>query len=146
MLRYRFADDVVSVSLGASPAIEVTRTFERGSDAFSGPLGPERVPNSLVLELQAMTGGHLLLRRFNEERLPMLMKVAECRFEAAAHAGVPLTSKASLQGIGGADDGPVVAETTGEVLAGGHRVATARLLFVCVPLGMLDRVEAWLPA
>jgi hypothetical protein len=144
-MRYRFVDDVVSLDLGTSPAIEVTKTFEVGSDAFSGPLGPERVPNSLVLELQAMTGGHLLLRRFNEERLPLLLKVAECRFERAAHAGIALTSKATVQGIGGTDDGPVVAETIGEVLAGSQRVASGRLLFVCVPLGMLDRFEAWLP-
>src|SRR4029077_18802134 len=98
MMRYRFIDEVLALDLGAHPRIEVAKTFASGDDAFSGPLGPDRVPNALVLELLAMTGGHLAFRHGGAKRLPLLLKVPECRFERVARAGQRLRAVASLEG------------------------------------------------
>jgi hypothetical protein len=84
MMRYRFVDEILTLELGARPRIEVAKTFAPGDDACSGPLGPDRVPNSLLLELLAMTGGHLVFRHGAARRLPLLLKVPEIRFEGAA--------------------------------------------------------------
>src|SRR5438445_12531319 len=43
-MRYRFADEIVSLALDGAPRIEVTKRFDPGDDVFSGPQGPERVP------------------------------------------------------------------------------------------------------
>src|SRR6266516_1612673 len=98
MMRYRFVDEVLALDLGAAPRIEVAKTFAPGDDAFSGPLGRDRVPNSLLLELMAMTGGHLAFQYGGAQRLPLLLKVPECRFEGAARPGVRLRAVARLEG------------------------------------------------
>lgn len=131
-MRYRFIDEIVALQTEAPARIEVCKTFAAGDDAFSGPLGPDRVPNSLLLELLAMTGGHLLFRCLDGGRLPLLLKVQECRFEGRARPGVPLHARASLNGVDDPSAATVVAETSGEVTANGALVAAARLLFVCV--------------
>jgi 3-hydroxymyristoyl/3-hydroxydecanoyl-(acyl carrier protein) dehydratase len=131
-MRYRFIDEIVTLQTQAPARIEVCKTFAAGDDAFSGPLGPDRVPNSLLLELLAMTGGHLVFHCLDRGRLPLLLKVQECRFEGCARPGVPLHARASLNGLDDPSAATVVAETSGEVLANGALVAAARLLFVCV--------------
>src|SRR5207237_3945062 len=98
MMRYRFIDEVLSLDLGARPRIEVVKTFAVGDDALSGPLGPDRVPNALILEFLAMTGGHLAFRHGGARRLPLLLKVPECRFEQPARAGDRLRAIAQLDG------------------------------------------------
>ncbi|MEX2147754.1 MAG: hypothetical protein WED01_12155 [Candidatus Rokuibacteriota bacterium] len=138
-MRYRFIDEVVVLQTDGPARIEVRKTFAAGDDAFSGPLGPDQVPNSLLLELLAMTGGHLVFRCLDRGRLPLLLKVQECRFEGRARPGVPLQARASLNGLDGDGSAPtVVAETSGEVLAAGALVAAARLLFVCVRVPATD--------
>jgi hypothetical protein len=104
MMRYRFVDDVLFLDLGARPRIEVAKTFAAGDDAFSGPLGDDCVPNSLVLELLAMTGGHLAFRHGGARRLPLLLKVPECRFEGTARAGDRLRARATLTGTSAVSD------------------------------------------
>jgi hypothetical protein len=131
-MRYRFIDEIVALETSEPATIEVRKTFALGDDALTGPLGPHRVPNSLILELLAMTGGHLVFHCLDRGRLPLLLKVQECRFEGSARPGVPLRARASLNGVDRASEPAVVAETSGEVLAEGIRVAAARLLFVCV--------------
>jgi hypothetical protein len=138
MMRYRFVDEVLALDLGPRPRIEVAKTFARGDDGLSGPLGPTRVPNSLILELLAMTGGHLAFRHGGARRLPLLLKVSECRFEALAPPGRPLRAVAALEGTSRLSDHADMAETTGEVFAGGERVARGRLLYVCVAVSGAD--------
>jgi hypothetical protein len=137
-MRYRFIDEVVTLDLGDRPRIEVLKTFAAGDDAFSGPLGPDRVPSSLVLELQAMTGGHLLFERLACRCLPILVKVGECRFERRGRAGVPLRATAELRGLSESRGGPTMAETWTEVFAGEEQLSCARLLFACAPLDGID--------
>jgi hypothetical protein len=59
-MRYRFVDEIVSLALDGAPRIEVAKRFEPGNDVFGGPQGPERVPDSMLLELMAMTGWQLI--------------------------------------------------------------------------------------
>src|SRR5438093_12121164 len=96
MMRYRFIDKVVSLALDGHPRIEVEKTFHGDDDAFTGPSGPARVPASLLLELMAMTGGHLVFHHLGGRRLPLLLKVPECRFESPAGPGVGLRAVAAL--------------------------------------------------
>ncbi|MBI1735062.1 MAG: hypothetical protein HYR51_07815 [Candidatus Rokubacteria bacterium] len=137
-MRYRFIDTVLSLELGDRPRVDVEKTFPAGDDAFSGIAGPDRVPNSLVLELQAMTGGHLLWHRFERRRLPLLLKVQQCRFAGVARPGERLTSHAELVGVSEDARGVVLAETTTDVSADGRAVAAGRLLFVCVEVPGVD--------
>ena len=137
-MRYRFVDEVLTLDLGARPRIEVAKTFVPGDDAFSGPLGPTRVPNALVLELLAMTGGHLAFRHGGARRLPMLLKVPECRFEREAHAGERLRAVASLEGTSTVSEDAGMAEVSAEVFAGDARVAAGRLLYLCVAVPGVD--------
>jgi hypothetical protein len=138
MMRYRFVDEVLALDLGPRPRIEVAKTFASADDGLSGPLGRERVPNSLILELLAMTGGQLAFRHGGSRRLPLLLKVTECRFEAPARAGTRLRAVVALEGTSAVSDQAGVAEATGEVLAGGERVAAGRLLYVCVTVPDAD--------
>jgi 3-hydroxymyristoyl/3-hydroxydecanoyl-(acyl carrier protein) dehydratase len=137
-MRYRFIDEIVTLQTDAPARIEVRKTFAAGDDAFSGPLGPDRVPNSLLLELLAMTGGHLVFHCLERARLPLLLKVQECRFEGCARPAVPLYARAALNGLDDPSATTVVAETSGEVLANGALVAAARLLFACVRVPNVD--------
>jgi len=130
-MRYRFVDEVLALDLGAHPRIEVAKTFAPG-DAFSGPLGPDRLPNALVLELLAMTGGHLAFRHGGARRVPLLLKVPECRFEGVARAGQRLRAVASLEGTSTLSEDAGMAEARAEVFAGDTRVAAGRLLYLCV--------------
>jgi hypothetical protein len=132
MMRYRFVDHVIALELGATPRIEVAKTFARGDDALTGPLGPERVPNSLVLELLAMTGGHLAFHQGGARQLPLLLKVPECRFEEPVRPGEPLRAIAHLEGTSIVSDAAGIAEARVEAFSGSMRVAAGRLLFLCV--------------
>jgi len=71
----------------------------------------------MLLELMAMTGGHLLFRHLGERRLPPLLKVPECRFEGRVPGGTQ-----------------VYVET--------RRVAHARIMFVCVSVPGIDLLAA----
>ena len=138
MMRYRFIDHVTLLSLDETPRIEVAKTFDRRDDAFSGPAGAERVPESLLLELMAMTGGHLVFRHLGGSRLPLLLKVPECRFEAVASPGVRLRAVASLGGVSAVADGADVVEAATEVWMGGERVAAGTLMYLCVNVPGID--------
>jgi hypothetical protein len=137
-MRYRFIDTVLALDLSERPRVDVEKTFVAGDDAFSGPSGPDRVPNSLVLELQAMTGGHLLWHRFARRRLPLLLKVQRCRFAGVARPGERLRSHAELSGVSEDPRGVVLAEASTGVSAGGRAVAEGRLLYVCIELPGID--------
>jgi 3-hydroxymyristoyl/3-hydroxydecanoyl-(acyl carrier protein) dehydratase len=139
-MRYRFIDHIVSLALGEAPRIEVTKAFAPGDDAFTGPAGDRRVPESLLLELMAMTGGQLAFRHLGEHRLPLLLKATECRFEGVAQPGVNLRAVAALRGASAAADGASVVEAATEVFAGAERIAAAILLYVCVALPGVDLV------
>jgi hypothetical protein len=138
MMRYRFVDEMLALELGAHPRIEVAKTFAPGDDALSGPLGSERVPNSLVLELLAMTGGHLAFRHGGARRLPLLLKVPECRFEGTARAGERLRAIAHLEGTSRLSEDAGMAEARAEVFAGTTRVASGRLLYICIAVPGVD--------
>src|SRR5437773_551118 len=86
-MRYHFVDEIVSLALDGAPRIEVAKRFAAGDDVFSGPHDVDRVPESMLLELMAMTGGHLVFRHLGERRLPLLLKVPECRFDGFAAVG-----------------------------------------------------------
>lgn len=137
-MRYRFVDRVVSLELGDPPRIEVVKTFDVADDALTGPEGPRRVPNSLVLELLAMTGGHLIFRRLGSSRLPLLMKIPEFRVERAARPGDRLSARAELMGLSDVADSAAIAETSGTVYQGATLVASGRLLYLCVSVPGVD--------
>src|SRR5207245_8947271 len=97
-MRYQFVDEILSLTLDGVPRIEVAKRFVAGDDVFSGPHDVDCVPESMLLELMAMTGGHLVFRHLEERRLPLLLQVPECRLAAAAAAGPPLRAVATLRG------------------------------------------------
>jgi hypothetical protein len=137
-MRYRFVDEVVSLSLGAEPRIEVEKTFAPGDDAVSGPLGSDRVPNSLILEMLAMTGGHLAFRHAGAKRLPLLLKVPSCRFEGVARPGERLRAIAHLEGTSELSDDAGMAEARVEAFRADTRIASGRLLYLCVAVPGID--------
>ena len=138
MMRYRFIDKVVSLALDGHPRIEVEKTFHGDDDAFTGPSGPARVPASLLLELMAMTGGHLAFHHLGGRRLPLLLKVPECRFESPAGPGVALRAVADLTGVSPIGDDASVAEASTAVYAGEACLAAGTLLFLCVRVPGVD--------
>jgi hypothetical protein len=140
-MQYRFIDEVVALGVEDPARIEVAKTFTRGDDALSGPLGRDRVPSSLLLELQAMTAGRLLFQRLGGQRLPLLLKVETCRFERCGRPDTRLRAVAELHGLVENADGTSVAEASAAVFDGDDRLAESRLLFVCVPLPSEQRVE-----
>jgi hypothetical protein len=131
-VKYRFVDDVRAVSLQDPCTIELRKTFPAGDDVFSGPWAGDRVPNSIILEFIAMAGGYLVLQRLDWRKLPLLVRVAECRYEDTAVAGAPLTARARVHALSAGD--PTMAEVTGDVHAGDRLVASGRLLYLCVPV------------
>src|SRR5262249_56859389 len=104
-MRYRFVDEIVSLALDGAPRIEVAKRFDPRDDVFGWPEGPERVPDSMLLELMAMTGGQLIFRHLGGSRLPLLLKVPECRVDGAASAGDRLSAVATLRGLAPVADG-----------------------------------------
>ncbi len=130
-MRYHFVDEILSLTLDGAPRIEVSTRSDPHDDVFRGPAGSRRVPESMLLELMAMTAGQLIARRL-EQRLPLLLKVPECRFDGAATAGERLHAVAELAAIAPVADGPAVAEAETAVYAGSQAIARARLLFACV--------------
>src|SRR5216684_1362303 len=126
-MRYRFVDEILSLALDGIPRIEVAKSFGPGDDVFSGPQGPERVPESMLLELMAMTGGHLVFRHLGEGRLPLLLKVPDCRFEASASAGERLRAVAVLSGVSSMGDGTSVVETETRIYLETRQIAIARI-------------------
>ena len=137
-MRYRFIDKVVSLDLDGRPRIEVEKTFHGDDDVFSGPSGPGRVPDSLVLELMAMTGGQLIFRHLGETRLPLLLKVPECRFDRVVGPGIALRAVAALRGGSEVADDTSVVEAATEVYAGDERVAAGVLMYLCVSVPGVD--------
>lgn len=137
-MRYRFVDDVRSLELGAAPRIEVVKTFARDDGGLSGPLGRDRVPHSLLLELLAMTGGHLVFRRDGARRVPLLVKVPECRFVGIARPGRSLRAVARLHAMSDVAAGAAMADARAEVFAGDELVAAGRLLYLCVAVPGVD--------
>src|SRR5436309_4117582 len=104
-MRYRFVDEILSLALHGAPRIGVAKCFDAGEDVFSGWQGPDRVPESMLLELMAMTGGRLIFRHLAGGLLPLLLKVPECRFDDAASAGERLRAGAALRGVSSVADG-----------------------------------------
>lgn len=137
-MRYRFIDKVLSLSLGNDPRIEVMKTFDAGDDAFTGPSGGARVPESLLLELMAMTGGQLVFRQLGESRLPLLLKIPECRFDRVVRPGIGLRAVATLQGSSAVAADTNVVEAATEVYAGDERVAAGVLMYLCVSVPGVD--------
>lgn len=137
-MAYRFVDEIVSLTLDGVPRIEVMKRFDAGDDVFSGPEGPDGVPASMLLELMATTGGHLVFRHLGERRLPLLLKVPECCFEGRARPGERLRAVAVLGGVSSVDDETSVAEAETQVYVETARIANARLMFVCVSISGID--------
>ena len=131
-MRYHFIDEIVSLALDGTPRIEVAKRFDPADDVFGGPEGPGRIPGSMLLELMAMTGGQLIFRHLGGTRLPLLLKVPECRLDGAAAAGDRLRAVATLRGLTSAADGTSVAQTESGVYIEATPIASARLMFVCV--------------
>lgn len=137
-MRYRFIDEVTALSLDGTPRIEVAKTFDASDDAFTGPGGSARVPESLLLELMAMTGGHLIFQHLGKRRLPLLLKVPECRFDGAARSGARLRSVAALHGASAVAEGAEVVEAETEIYVGSERVAAGTLMYLCVAVAGVD--------
>ena len=71
-------------------------------------------------------------------RVPLLLKVPECRFDGVARPGERLRAVASLAGASALSEGATMAEASAEVFAGRTRVATGRLLYLCVTVPGVD--------
>src|SRR2546423_5310967 len=104
-MRYRFIDKITSLTLDGEPRIEVAKTFDAGDDAFSGPSGQARVPESLLLELMAMTGGQLIFPHLWGDRLAFLLEVPQCRFDPGGGPGIALRALAAPPGAPEGCDG-----------------------------------------
>src|SRR3989475_11350485 len=126
-MRYRFIDKVVSLALDGQLRIEVEKTFHGDDDVFSGPSGPTRVPDSLLLELMAMTGGHLIFRHLGGSRLPLLLQVPEGRFERAAGPGGAPRAGADPKGGSASRADASVAEAAAGGYSGAGSAATRAL-------------------
>jgi hypothetical protein len=98
------------------------------------------VPGSLLLELVTTAGGWLVLHRMDWQRLPLLIKVPECRFVGSASAGEPLTARARLHALSTAD--PFLAEVSGEVHGRESLLVTARLIYLCYAVPGMDLASA----
>jgi hypothetical protein len=131
-MRDHFVDEIVSLAFDDPPRIEVAKRFDAGEDVFTGPQGPRRVPESMLVELMAMTSGQLIFRHLGGSRLPLLLKVPECLFDGVASVGEPLRAVASLRGFTALADPPSVVET--EVYVDAAPIARARLMFVCLEM------------
>jgi 3-hydroxymyristoyl/3-hydroxydecanoyl-(acyl carrier protein) dehydratase len=94
----------------------------------------------MLLELMSMTAGHLVFRHLGGGRLPLVLKVPECRFDGAVAPGDPLRAHAALRGVSPVADGTSVAETDAQVYRATEGVAHARIMFVCVSVPGLDGV------
>jgi len=126
-MRYRFIDEIV---------------FDAADEALSGPSGRRRVPPSLVLELMAMTGGRRLVEHFTGRRLPLLLRVSECRFDGPARPGTRLRATADIRGVSAVSEDVAVAEASTAVFAEGERIATGTLMYVCAAVPGID-LDAW---
>src|SRR3989475_11327379 len=98
-MRYRFIDKVVSLALDGQLRIEVEKTFHGDDDVFSGPSGPTRLPDSLLLKLMAMSGGHLIFRHLGGSRLPLLLKLTATRFERDPRPEHGVRALPELEGV-----------------------------------------------
>jgi hypothetical protein len=74
----------------------------------------------------------IVFRHLGRSRLPLLLKVPDCRVEGVADAGDRLRSVATLRGLSAVADGTSVAETESEVYVERTPIARATLMFVCV--------------
>jgi hypothetical protein len=96
----------------------------------------------MLLELMAMTGGELIFRHLDGSRLPLLLKVPECRLDGVASAGDRLRAVATLRGLTPVAGGTSVGETDAEVSVEGVPIARARLMFVCVDPAAVEPAAA----
>lgn len=141
MMRYRFVDRVVAFDSGPPPAMTIEKTFPVGGDCFTGPV-PDAVPVSLLIETLAMTGGHLILRSFAADRLPLLLKIEHATVTDAVRPGDTVVARVTLRGIAGEGDPAAVAQADGEAAVSGRPVLRCRLLYACVRVPGIDLREA----
>lgn len=133
-MSYQFIDRVIALDLGPPATIRVAKTFLPTDPCFSGPAHGGRLPASMLLEALAMSGGHLIFRRMADGAVPLLLKVEEASFSRPVLPGEPLEIRAEILALSHGSNGVGMAQTRGEVLAGGERVAEARLLYACARL------------
>jgi hypothetical protein len=137
-MRYRFVDEILHLELGDTPRIAIGKTFDPADDALSGPAGRGRVPPALVLELLAMTGGHLIFRHLGAVRLPVLLKARDVRFDGDVPSGQTLRAVAELLGSSDLSETVTVAETRAAVFAGDRTLASGRLFYACASVPGVD--------
>lgn len=141
MMRYQFVDRVVAFDPGPPPAMTIEKTFPDGGDCFSGP-EPEAVPASLVVETLAMSGGHLIMRAFAPDRLPLLLKIEHAIVTDRVRPGETIVATVTLRGTAGEGDSAAVAQAEGEACVAGRVVLRCRLLYACVSVPGVDLREA----
>lgn len=141
MMRYQFVDRVVAFDPGPPPTLTIEKTFHDGDDCFSGPM-PDAVPVSLVIETLAMAGGHLIVRSFARDRLPLLLKIEHAIVTDTVRPGETIAATVMLRGIAGEGDPAAVAQADGEVSVSGRLVLRCRLLYACVRVPGIDLREA----
>ena len=137
-MQYRFVDEIVTLELGDRPRIEIRKTFDPLDDALSGPSGRARVPGALVLELLAMTGGHLIFQRLGATRVPVLLKAREVRFDGEVPSGRALRAVAQLLGLAEVSPTVTTAEARAEVYADDRMMASGRLFYACADVPGID--------
>ena len=140
-MRYRFVDEIVKLELGDQPRIEIRKTFDPQDDALSGPGGRGRVPSALVLELLAMTGGHLIFHRLGATRVPILLKAREVRFDGEVPSGRALRAVAQLSGLAEVSPTLTTAEAVAEVYTDDRMIASGRLFYACANVPGIDLVR-----
>lgn len=141
MMRYQFVDRVLSFDPGPPPTMTIEKTFPDGADCFTGPV-PDVVPVSLVVETLAMSGGHLIMRSFAADRLPVLVKIEHATVTDTVRPGETLVATVTLRGTAGKGDSAAVAQAYGEALVSGRTVLRCQLLYACVRVPGMDLREA----
>lgn len=140
-MRYCFIDRIVGFDSEPAPTMTIEKTFPATDDCFTGPV-PDAVPVSLLVETLATAGGHLIVRSFAADRLPLLLKIEHAIVTNTVRPGETIVATVTLRGIAGEGDSAAVAQAEGEALVSGRTVLRCRLLYACVRVPGIDLREA----
>lgn len=140
-MRYQFIDRVVTFDAQRPPRMTVAKLFPAADDCFTGP-DSDTVPVSLLIEVLAMAGGHLILRSTADDRLPLLLKVENAIVSGRVEPGETVLATVTLRGTAGEEDVATVAQADGEASVSGRPVLRCRLLYACVRVPGINLREA----
>ena len=140
-MRYQFIDRIVAFDSERPPRMTVAKLFPAAADCFTGTES-DAVPVSLLIEVLAMAGGHLIIRSTTGDRLPLLLKVENAVVSGRVGPGETVLATVTLCGTAGEEDVATVAQADGEASVSGRPVLRCRLLYACVRVPGINLREA----